>query len=141
MPQQPQTIVVESRADKSRETKAKFNNNMLPLLLVAGDVDFLPPGMFANSCIPKYTQAMKNILAQTTSVCATQMVIILTTVFIEVPNDMAEMLSPLTTHTLMHHISKNFASALLSCNVQHTNLDSMNFETIFNYYLEFCLAK
>ena len=141
MPQQPQTIVVESRADKSRKTKAKFNNNMLPLLLVAGDVDFLPPGMFVNSCIPKYTQAMKNILAQTTLVCATQMVIILTTVFIEVPNDMAEMLSPLTTHTLMHHISKNFASALLSCNVQHTNLDSMNFETIFNYYLEFCLAK
>ena len=47
----------------------------------------------------------------------------------EVPNDMAEMLSPLTTHKSMHHISKNFASALLSCNVQRSNLDSLNFET------------
>ena len=63
-PQQPQTIVVESRADKSRESEAKFNNNMLQLLLVAGDADFFLPGTFVNSRIPKYTQAMKNILAQ-----------------------------------------------------------------------------
>jgi len=47
----------------------------------------------------------------------------------DVPNDLAEMLSPLTTHKSMHHISKNFASALLSCNVQCSNLDSLNFET------------
>jgi hypothetical protein len=37
MQQQPQTIVVELRADKSQETKAKFNNHMLQLLLVSGD--------------------------------------------------------------------------------------------------------
>ena len=101
---------------------------MLQLLLVASDADFLPPGMIANSRIPKDTQAMKNILAQPTSVHATQMVNILTTVFMEVPYDLAEMLSLLTTHKSMHHISKNFASALLSCNNQRTNLDSMNFE-------------
>ena len=128
-PQPPQTIVVESRADKSRESEAKFNNNMLQLLLVAGDADLFLPGTFVNSRIPKYTQAMKNILAQPTSVRSTQMVNILTTIFMEVPNDMAEMLSPLTTHKSMHHISKNFASALLSCNIQRSNLDSLNFET------------
>ena len=105
------------------------HNNMLSLLLVAGDVDVCPPGMFVNSCIPKHTQAMKNILAQPMSVHATQMVNILTTVFMEIPNDMMEMLSPLTTHKLMHHISKNFAPELLSCNVQCTNLDLMNFKT------------
>jgi hypothetical protein len=105
-PKQPQTIVVESRADKSRESEAKFNNNMLQLLLVAGDADLLLPGMFVNSRIPKYTQAMKNILAQPTSVHSTQMVNILTTVFMEVPNDLAEMLSPLATHKSMYHISK-----------------------------------
>ena len=99
------------------------------LRLVADDVVFLLPGMFANFRIPKYTQGMKNIPAQPTAVCATQMVNILTTVFMEVPNDMAEMLSPLTTHKLMHHISKNFAPELLSCNVQCTNLDLMNFKT------------
>ena len=60
---------------------------------------------------------MKSILAQPTSVRATQMVNILTTVSMEVPNDMAEMLGPLTIHKLMHHISKNFASTLLSCNI------------------------
>ena len=48
MPQQPQTIVVESRADKSHESEAKFNNNMLQLLLVAGDADLLLPGTFVN---------------------------------------------------------------------------------------------
>ena len=79
--------------------------------------------------IQQYTQAMKNILAQPTSVRSTQMVNILTTVFMEVPNDLAEMLSPLTTHKLMYHISKTFASALLSCNVQRSILDSLNFET------------
>ena len=43
-PQPPQTIVVESRADKSRESEAKFNNNMLQLLLVAGDADLFSLG-------------------------------------------------------------------------------------------------
>jgi hypothetical protein len=136
-PQQPQTIVVESRADKSRESEAKFNNNMIQLLLVAGDADLFLPGTFVNSRIPKYTQAMKNILAQPTSVRSTQMVNILTTIFMEVPNDMAEMLSPLTTHKSMHHISNNFASALLSCNVQRSNLDSLNFETSLITILSF----
>ena len=102
---------------------------MLQLLLVAGDAYLLLPGMFVNSCIPKYTQAMTNIIAQPTSVRSTQMANILTTIFMEVPNDKAEMLSPFTTHKPMHHISKNFASVLLSCNVQRSNLDSLNFET------------
>ena len=65
------------------------------------------------------------------------MVNILTTIFMEVPDNLAEMLSPLTTHKLMHHISKNVASALLSCNVQHSNLDSLNFETSSNTILSF----
>jgi hypothetical protein len=29
----------------------------------------------------------------------------------------------------MHHITKNFASALISSNFQRTNLDSLNYET------------
>jgi hypothetical protein len=39
---QPQTFVVESRANKSRESEAKFNNHMLQLLMISGNVDFLP---------------------------------------------------------------------------------------------------
>jgi hypothetical protein len=54
-----------------------------------------------------------------------------------VPNDLVEMLSPLTTHKSMHHISKNFASALLSCNVQCSNFDSLNFETSLITILSF----
>jgi len=56
---------------------------MLQLLLVAGDADLLLPGTLIHSCIPKYTQAMKNILAQPISVHSTQMVNILTTIFME----------------------------------------------------------
>jgi hypothetical protein len=44
--QKSQTIVVESREDKTRETEAKFNNNMLQFLLIGGTVNFSSPGLF-----------------------------------------------------------------------------------------------
>jgi len=66
--QQPQTIVVESRADMFCESKAKFNNNMLYLLLISGEVEFTPPGSFETPRVPNYTQAMKNIHAQPSTV-------------------------------------------------------------------------
>ena len=66
--QQPQTIVVELRADKSRESEAKFNNDMLRLLLISGKVEFTLPGSFDTPRIPAYTQAMKNILSHTSTV-------------------------------------------------------------------------
>ncbi len=128
VPQQPQ-IVVELRADKIRKSEAKFNNNMLQLLLIGGNVVITTPGSFANPRIPIYTQGMKNIIAQPASVQPTHVVNILTTVYEEVPNDLAQMLSPLTTHRSMHHISKKITSAILSCNFQRMNLDSLNFET------------
>jgi hypothetical protein len=65
---QPQTIVVESRANKCHESKAKFNNNLLKVLLVGSNTDLSPPGTFAMPRIPFYTQAMKIILAQPTLV-------------------------------------------------------------------------
>jgi hypothetical protein len=129
VPQQPQTIIVESRANKTRKSEAKFNNNMLQLLLIGGNVDITTPGYFVNPRIPIYTQAMKNIIAQPTLVQPTHLVNILTTVLGEVTNDLAQMLSPLTTHKSMHHISKKFASAILGCNFQRTDLNSLNFET------------
>jgi hypothetical protein len=113
-PHQAQTIVVESRADESRESEAKFNNNMLQLLMIGGNADITTTRSFANPCIPTYTQAMKNIITHPTLVQATHLVNILTTVFAKVPNDLAEMLSPLTTHKSMPHILKNFASAILA---------------------------
>jgi hypothetical protein len=44
--QKSQTIVVGSREDKTRDTEAKFNNNMLQLLLLGGTVNFTSPGLF-----------------------------------------------------------------------------------------------
>jgi hypothetical protein len=88
---------------------------------------------------------MKNILAMPTSICAIQAVNILSTVFAEIPSDMAERLSPLTTHKSLYHISKNFASALLSCDVQRTGFDSVNFEmssiTILSFVKQSDIAK
>jgi hypothetical protein len=127
--QKSQTIVVESREDKTRETEAKFNNNMLQLLLLGGTVDFASPGSFTEPRIAKYTQAMKNILLQPASVRAISMVNILTTVFAKIPTELSERLSPLTTGKSMHHISKNFASALLGANFLRNNLESLNYET------------
>ncbi len=127
--QNSQTIVVGSCEDKTRESEAKFNNNMLQLLLIRGIVDFLSPGSFTVPHIAKYTQAMKNILLQPTSVRSISTVNILTTVFNKIPDDMAERLSPLTTHKSMHHISKNFTLSLLSCIFQWTNLDSLSYKT------------
>ncbi len=135
MQQQPQTIVVESRADKSRETEAKFNNHMLLLLLNSGDVDFAPPGTFVSILV--YTQAMVNILAQPSSVRGTHTVNILTTCFNQVPPNLAKHLSPLRTHKSMQHISKKFTSALLSANFQCTSLNSLKFETSLVTMLSF----
>ncbi len=78
---QPQTIVVKSRADKSCKSKAKFNNHMLQLLLIAGDVNFVPPGSFRVPQSLVYTQAMLNILAQPSTVRTMHTVNILTTCF------------------------------------------------------------
>jgi hypothetical protein len=102
--QQPQTIVIESRADKCRKSEAKFNNNMLQLLLIGGEMVLLPPASFNKPHIPTYMQAMKNILAMPTSICTIQAVHILLTVFGEIPSDMAERLSSLTTHKSLYHI-------------------------------------
>jgi hypothetical protein len=102
---------------------------MLLLLLFGGEVELLSPDTFKNQCIPTYTQAMKNILLQPTMVRAILAVNILTTVFRDIPDNMAERLSPHITHKSMHHISKNFAYALLNCKFQQTNLDSLNYET------------
>jgi hypothetical protein len=124
-----QTIVVESCEDKTCESEAKFNNNMLQLLFIGGIVDFLSPGSFTVPRIAKYTWAMKNILLQHTSVRSISMVNILMTVFNKIPDDMVKRLSYLTTHKSMHHILKNFASSLLSCNFQWTNLDSLSYKT------------
>ena len=126
---QPQTIVVESRVDKSRENEAKYSNHMSQLLFICGIVDFAPPGSFMTPRIPVYTQAMLNILAQPSTVRASHTVNILTTCFGQVPTDLSERLSPLTTHKSMHHISKYLASALQTANVQRTSLDSLKFET------------
>jgi hypothetical protein len=54
---------------------------------------------------------------------------ILTTCFNQVPTNLAERLSPLTTHKSMQHILRNFASAFLATNFQRTPLDSLKFET------------
>ncbi len=99
--QQPQTIVVESRADKSHKSKAKFNNDMLHLLLVSGEAEFTPPGSVETPRIPIYTQAMKNLLAQPSTVRSMHIVNFLTTCFNQVPTNLAEQLSPLTTHKSM----------------------------------------
>ena len=80
--QKSQTIVVESREDKTRETEAKFNNNMLQLLLLGGNADFSSPGSFVDPRLSKYTQAMKNILLQPALVRGISMVNILTTVLL-----------------------------------------------------------
>jgi hypothetical protein len=143
--QKSQTIVVESREDKTRKTEAKFNNNMLQLLLLGGTVDFASPGSSVDPRIAKFTQAMKNILLQPALVRAILMVNILTAVFGEIPTDLSERLSPLTTGKSLHHISKNFASALLCANFLCNNLESLNYETnsitILNFVAQNDLVK
>ena len=88
---------------------------------------------------------MNNILLQPPAVRPILMVNILTTVFSEIPTDLAERLSPLTTRKSMHHISKNFASALLGANFLSNNLESLNYEmnstTILSFVAQNDLAK
>ena len=108
--QRSKTIVVESCEDKTRQAEAKYSNNMFQLLNVGGTINFASPGSFIDPRLAKYTQAMKNILLQPTMVRSISMVNILTTLFSEIPDNMAKRLSPLITYRSMHHITKNFAS-------------------------------
>ena len=137
MQQQPQYIVVESKADKLRETEARFNNHMLLLFLISGDVDFSPPGTFAAPRIPTYSQAMVNVLSRPSLVRGIHAVNIFTTCFNQVPMDLAERLSPLTTHKSMNFISKNFATSFITTNIQYTPLESLKFETSLVTILSF----
>ncbi len=88
---------------------------------------------------------MLNILAQPSTVCTMHTVNILTTCFSQVPAELAKCLSPLTTHKSMQHISKNFALALLSANIQRTPLDSLKFKmssiTILSFVGQDNIAK
>jgi hypothetical protein len=117
MQQQPQHIVVELRADKLPETEARFNNHMLLLFLISGDVDFSPPGTFAAPWIPTYSQAMVNVLSRPSLVRGIHAVNIFTTCFNQVPTDLTERLNPLTTHKSMNFISKNFATSFITTNI------------------------
>jgi len=135
--QRSQTIVVESREDKTHQAEANYSNNMFQLLNVGGTIDFASPGSSINPHLAKYTQAMKNILLQPTTVRSISMVNILTTIFNEIPDNMAERLSPLATYRSMHHITKKFALALISSNFQRTNLDSLSCKTNFITVLTF----
>jgi hypothetical protein len=74
-------IVVESCANKCRKSEAKFNNNMLQLLLVGGNVDFSSPKTFNEHHSMNYMQAMKNIILQPTSIRAISLINILMTLF------------------------------------------------------------
>ncbi len=47
--QKSQTIIMESCEDKPHEAEAKFNNNMLQLLLIRSIIDFSSPGYFIYS--------------------------------------------------------------------------------------------
>ncbi len=88
---------------------------------------------------------MVNILAQPLSVHVIHAVNILTTCFNQVPADLAEHLSPLTTHKSMQHILKNFATAFISANFQRTPLNSLKFEaslvTMFSFVGQNDIAK
>jgi hypothetical protein len=62
--QQPQTFILESRADESLESKPSsaticYSSYYLLVMSI-----FAPPGAFVVSRIPVYSQAMINILAQ-----------------------------------------------------------------------------
>jgi hypothetical protein len=107
------------------------------LLLVSDDVDFTSPGTFSALRIPIFTQAMVNILAQPSSVRGIHALNILTTCFDQVLTDLAERLSPLTTHKSIQHIPKSFATAFISANFQRTTLDSLKFETSLVTMLSF----
>jgi hypothetical protein len=102
---------------------------MLLLFPISGDVDFSRPGTFTAPWIPTYTQAMVDVLSQPSLVHGIHVVNILTTCFNQVPTDLAERLSPLTTHTSMNFISKFFATLSITANIQHTPLELFKFET------------
>ena len=123
---QPQTIVVKSRADNCCKSKANSTITCSSSFLLVAIPTYLPLGCLL--CLAFHSICKQwRIYCPTNVVWAIQMVNILSTVFMEVPDDLAERLSPLTTHKPMYHISKNFTTAILNCNFQGTNLYLLSF--------------
>ena len=87
--QQPQNIVVESRADKAREQEAKLNTIMLNLFLVGIELDW-DEGAITSTLLPTNTTEYKNILAQPSAVRPTQTANILQTVFTMSPDSIEQ---------------------------------------------------
>jgi hypothetical protein len=102
---------------------------MLQLLLNAGDVNFAPPWiLWGTTDSGLYASYVEPPCLAINSVCHAHGNI-LTTCFSQVLAGLGERLSPLTTHKSVQHISKNFALALMSTNLQQTPLNSLKFVT------------
>ena len=126
--QQPQNIVVESRADKAREQEAKLNTNMLSLFLIGVKMDW-DDGIITSTLLPTNTTEYKNILAQPSAVRPTQAANILQTVFTTSPDSLEERFSPLFSMLSMEFFPKNLVTAWLNANFQRSNLESLLFES------------
>ena len=125
--QQPTQIIVELRADQVKEKEAKINATMLCLMFVSGAIDFKSGNVVALRA-PSYTTAMLQILSEPSSVKYVLAINILRTTFEEEPNDINERLSPFFTELSMRHFSQNFVAALINCNFQASNLETLDYD-------------
>ncbi len=125
--QQPTQIIVESRADQAKEKEAKINSTMLRLFFVGGVTDF-NSGNLVTTHAPTYTAAMSQILSEPSSVKYVLAINILRTTFEEEPNDVNERLSPFFTELSMRHFSRNFVAALINCNFQASNFETLDYD-------------
>lgn len=125
--QQPTQIIVESRADQAKEKEAKINATMLRLIFVGGTIDF-KSGNVVTLRAPTYTAAMLQILSEPSSVKYVLAINILRTTFEEEPNDINERLSPFFTELSMRHFSRNFVAALINCNFQASNFETLDYD-------------
>jgi hypothetical protein len=125
--QQPTQIIVESRADQAKEKEAKINATMLHLMFVSDAIDFKSGNVVALHA-PSYTAAMLQILSEPSSVKYVLAINILRTTFEEEPNDINERLSPFFTELSMRHFSQNFVAALINCNFQASNLETLDYD-------------
>jgi hypothetical protein len=85
-PQQPSTIIVESRDHKESISLAKLQNGMLQLMYASSEINW-DNGVTKNICLATFSQGLLNLLARSASVQVTQLSNLFVTIFSTEPKD------------------------------------------------------
>jgi hypothetical protein len=124
-PQHPTKIVVKSRDHEETIDLAKLQNGMLQLMYATGNINW-DDGTAKNIQIATFSQGLKILLTRSSSVQATQLTNLFTTIFATEPDDNDDNFqsNPLSRLMLMDVFPPKFTKGHLNARFQSSDLET-----------------